>query len=92
MDREIDRRTVEVSDAIREVGVFDISVHLHPEVDATIKVVVYPTGGDPAEVIAKAEEEPEEEEGGVPSDEAAGTTDEGQTAAAETSKPAEESE
>jgi len=92
MDREIDRRTVEVSEAIREVGVFDVGVRLHPEVDATIKVVVYPTGGDPAEVVAKAEEEPEEEEGGVPSDEAAGTTDEGQTADAEPSKPAEESE
>ena len=83
MDREIDRRTVEVPEAIREVGVFDVSVRLHPDADATIKVVVYPTGSDPAEIVARAEGEAEEEEGGVPADEAAGTTDEGQTADAE---------
>lgn len=46
-DREIDRRTITIAEPIREIGTYDVSVQLHPEISAQIKVKVYPTGTDP---------------------------------------------
>ena len=43
-EREIDRRVVELDEPIRELGVYDLTVKLHPEVEAGISVLVYPTG------------------------------------------------
>lgn len=54
--RDIDRRVVMIDDPIREVGVFDIRLQLHAEVEATITAVVYPTGTDPEDTIAAVEE------------------------------------
>ena len=45
--REIDRRTVEITEPIRQLGTFDVNVRPHPEVEATVKVVVYATGTEP---------------------------------------------
>ena len=45
--REIDRRLIEIPDPIRELGTFDVSVRLHPEVQAAISVLVYASGTDP---------------------------------------------
>ena len=45
--REIDRRTVEITEPIRQLGTFDVNVRLHPEVSAIVKVVVYATGTEP---------------------------------------------
>lgn len=61
VDREIDRRTVEIDEPIRELGTFDINVRLHPEVTAGIKVLVYAMGTDP-DAEAKAAEEAESAE------------------------------
>lgn len=55
--REIDRRTVEIEEPIRELGTFDVNVRLHSEVNAGIKVLVYAMGTDPnAEVETEAAE------------------------------------
>ena len=43
-DREIDRRGIEVEEPIRQLGSFNVNVRLHPEVQAQIQVLVYPTG------------------------------------------------
>lgn len=43
-DRDIDRRGIEVGEPIRQLGSFDVGVRLHPEVQAQIEVLVYPTG------------------------------------------------
>ncbi len=53
--RDIDRRVVMIADPIRDVGVYDIRLQLHAEVEAGITAVVYPTGTDPEETIAAAE-------------------------------------
>jgi len=37
---EIDRRTIELEEPIRSLGVYNIPIHLHPEVTATVKVWV----------------------------------------------------
>ena len=54
-DRDIDRRVVLIDDPIREVGVFDVRLRLHSDVDAGINVVVYPTGTDPEDTVAAVE-------------------------------------
>ena len=80
-DREIDRRGIEIGDPIRQLGSFDVSVRLHPEVQAQIEVLVYPTGttadawlqsleeAEEAEESAEAAEGEESEESSAESDE-----------------------
>ena len=60
-EREIDRRTVQLSEPIRELGTFDIGLRLHPEVEAGVKVLVYAAGTDP---VAEPEEPEEGEDEG----------------------------
>jgi large subunit ribosomal protein L9 len=55
--REIDRRTIEVPDSIREVGMHSATVRVHSEVTATLSLVVYPAGTDPEEFVQKLEED-----------------------------------
>ena len=43
-ERELDRRTVELEEPIRDLGEYSVTVRLHPEVRADISVLVYPTG------------------------------------------------
>ena len=54
-DSEIDRRTIEIPEPIRDLGIYDLVVRLHPEVKTTIKVVVHETEVDPLEMIQAAE-------------------------------------
>ncbi len=66
--REIDRRTIELPDSVREVGIFDARLRLHAEVTATVSVLVHPVGSDPDEVRAALEAgdaEAEAEENGA---------------------------
>jgi large subunit ribosomal protein L9 len=57
--REIDRRTVEIADPIRETGRFTLRIALHQEVDANITVLVHPMGADPEEFLAGIVEDEE---------------------------------
>lgn len=59
-DREIDRRTIEIPESIRQVGLHQVRIRLHAEVDANITLLVYPEGTDPAEFVPP--EVPEEDE------------------------------
>ena len=69
-DREIDRRTVEVADPIRQVGLFDIAVRLHSDVEAGIQVLVYPTGTDPEDMLKSDDDaEDQDEDAGTGTDE-----------------------
>ena len=61
-DREIDRRTVQIPESIRQVGVYPIRIKLHPEVETDISVLVHPSGTDPAEFLASLSEEEETDE------------------------------
>ena len=58
-EKDIDRRAVELEEPIRDLGAYDLTVKLHPEVEAGISVLVYPTGMTPeefAESLIAAEE------------------------------------
>ena len=70
-DRDIDRRVVQLQEPIREVGVYDVSLQLHTDVDVAIQVVVYPDGADPEETIAAAVRAGVEDETEVVGDDAA---------------------
>ncbi|MCH9011355.1 MAG: 50S ribosomal protein L9 [Chloroflexi bacterium] len=60
--REIDRRTIILPEPIRELGLFEVTLRLHPEVEVPFSVLVYPIGADPetALAIARGEEVAEE--------------------------------
>lgn len=64
--REVDRRAIDIPEPIRQLGSFDVNVHLHPEVDASIRVIVHQIGTDP---FAQPEEAEAEAEEGEPSEE-----------------------
>ena len=68
-DREIDRRGIEIAEPIRQLGSFDVSVRLHPEVQAEIEVLVHPTGMTADEWLQSLEESPEADETEAESDE-----------------------
>lgn len=61
-EKEIERRTVEIEEPIRDLGVYDLAIRLHPEVTASIQVVVYPIGTDPDNMIPSEEDEEAAEE------------------------------
>ena len=76
-DRDIDRRTVQIPEAIRQVGVYPIRIKLHPDVETDISVLVHPSGTDPAEFLASLSEEAETDAESTDdeTDTAEGTTD-----------------
>ena len=63
-DREIDRRGIEIGEPIRQLGSFNVDVRLHPEVQAQIEVLVYPTGTTAEGWLASLEESDEAAEDG----------------------------
>ena len=56
--REINRRSIEIAEPIRELGMFDLTARLHPDVEARIQVLVYAAGTEPTaeEETSDAEE------------------------------------
>ena len=59
-DRVIDRRTVTLPEPLRELGLFEVNLHLHQEAKAQISVLVHATGTDPDELFASLEEADDE--------------------------------
>lgn len=71
-DREIDRRGIEIGEPIRQLGTFNVNVRLHPEVQAQIDVLVYPTGTTAEAWLQSLEEAEAAAEGEGESDEGSG--------------------
>ena len=93
-DREIDRRTVDIAEPMRELGMFDVTVRVHPEVEAQIKVLVYATGTDPADFEGTETEDGDEAEDGaeteVDAEAAVANVESGEEEASLSETPAEE--
>lgn len=62
-EREIDRRSINISDSIREIGIHSATVRLHPEILANISILVYPSGTDPEDTLQKIQGESEDKTG-----------------------------
>jgi large subunit ribosomal protein L9 len=74
---EIDRRRINLKEAIKETGEYTVNVKLHRDVTLAVPVTVTPEGGEPVEARAektdkkKAKEEAAPAEEATPSEEAA---------------------
>jgi large subunit ribosomal protein L9 len=55
----IDRRDVHLGEPIRSIGMHEVTVHLHPEVDPVITVEVHPVDGQPP-AVGSPDEQPRE--------------------------------
>ena len=64
LDREIERRNVQIPDSIREVGTFEVRVHLYADIDAQVEVLVHPMETDPEEFLRQLEERRAQAEAG----------------------------
>ena len=86
--KEVDRRTVELGQPIREQGHHEVRVRLAPDVVPTVMVTVYPEGTEPPS-LEEAVEAPETEEPTV--EEVLAAVEEEETATAEASETPEAS-
>jgi len=68
---EIDRRRINLKDAIKETGEYTVNVKLHREVTLAVPVTVTPEGGEPVEARAEKTEKKKAKEEAAPSEEAA---------------------
>ena len=50
-ERKIDRRTIEMPDSIRQVGNYKLRIRLYQQVEATITLLVHPSGTDPVKFL-----------------------------------------
>ena len=60
--KDINRRTIDIVEPIRDIGVYSFAVRLHPEVSASIQVVVYPLGTCPDDMIPSEDNQDSVEE------------------------------
>ena len=86
LDREVERRNVQIPESIREVGTFEVRVHLYADIDAEVEVLVHPMEMEPDEFLRQLEERRAQAEAGE--EESSDETEE-ETAAEETAEPTE---
>ncbi|RME84952.1 MAG: 50S ribosomal protein L9 [Caldilineae bacterium] len=55
LGQEIDRRRIRLEHSLRELGEYDITIHLAPEVDGVLKVLVQPEGELESEALSEEE-------------------------------------
>jgi len=64
----IERKSIQLSESIREVGVVEIPINLLQDLETKISVIVHPVGTDPSEIEKLAEEKDETDEQNNPQD------------------------
>ena len=64
LEREIERRNVQIPESIREVGTFDVRVHLYANIDAQVEVLAHPMEIEPEEFLRQLEERKAQAESG----------------------------
>jgi large subunit ribosomal protein L9 len=53
--REVDRRSINVPDSVRELGMYTATIRLHADIEAEINILVHPLGTDAEEYLAELE-------------------------------------
>lgn len=61
-DCNVARKSIQLSESIRDVGVVEIPINLHQDIETKISVIVHPVGTDPSEIEKLAETTNETEE------------------------------
>ena len=87
LEREIERRNVQIPDSIREVGTFEVRVHLYADIDAEVEVLVHPMEMEPDEFLRQLEERRAQVEAG--DDDSSEEPDEETPAAEDSDEPVE---
>jgi large subunit ribosomal protein L9 len=64
LEREIERRNVQIPESIREVGTFNVRVHLYANIDAQVEVLAHPMEIEPEEFLRQLEERKAQAESG----------------------------
>ena len=64
----IERKSIQLSESIREIGVVEIPINLLQGIETKISVIVHPVGTDPSEIEKLAEEKDETDEQNNPQD------------------------
>jgi large subunit ribosomal protein L9 len=64
MDREIERRDVQIPDSIREVGIYEVRLHLYADINADVEVLVHPMDAEPEEFLQHLADRKAQAEGG----------------------------
>ena len=64
----IERKSIQLSESIRETGVVEIPINLLQGIETKISVIVHPVGTDPSEIEKLAEEKDETDEENNPQD------------------------
>ena len=64
----IERKSIQLSESIREIGVVEIPINLLQGIETKISVIVHPVGTDPSEIEKLAEEKDEADEQNNPQD------------------------
>ena len=65
IDREVDRRTVEIPEPIRELGTYELVVRLYADTQVKITVLVYAEGTEPIVGEDRIQDEVDEDEENV---------------------------
>ena len=90
MGIELDKRKLLLDAPIRALGIYDIAVRLHPDVEAQVKVAVVKPGQTAADLVAAAEAAEAEEAAETAAAAEAPEAEVAEAAAAETDEPAAE--
>ena len=53
--KDIDRRSINVPDSVRELGMYTATIRLHTDIEAEIGILVHPLGTDAEEYLAELE-------------------------------------
>ena len=64
----IERKSIQLSESIREIGVVEIPINLLQGIETKISVIVHPVGTDPSKIEKLAEEKDEADEQNNPQD------------------------
>ena len=62
IDSEIGRRSVEIPEPIRDVGVYEVNIRLYSDISASVNVLVHPMDTDPDEYLQFLETRKQSEE------------------------------
>ena len=60
--QQIDRRVIQIPESIRETGLYQVSIRVHPEVITDVSLLVYPIDMTPDEYLAELESKESEDD------------------------------
>ena len=60
--QQIDRRVIQIPESIRETGLYQVSIRVHPEVITDVSLLVYPINMTPDEYLAELESKESEDD------------------------------